>query len=223
MSHTRPSKASGNALIAVSGGAGSMALFDLLTDDNWNYVGKKDAGLVEKKRGAKEPIWERGTVVYVEFCRVVDGAMDRTEEIKAMAEERGMNFIGLRAEDVFDPELGGKLGRAIHKDQVFADLSHPGEFFLYTGLTYRLAYRILVDLAIATRVAPQSVVHSSTTITSVTAFPDSRSSARPRCQFDTQHISPTTWRDIIKTGRTHHLGDSTRSWMGSTSRTGRRV
>jgi hypothetical protein len=200
MSHTRPSKASGNALIAVSGGAGSMALFDLLTDDNWNYVGKKDAGLVEKKRGAKEPIWERGTVVYVEFCGVVEGAKDRTEEMKALADERGMDFIGLLAEDVFDPELGGKLGRAVHKDQVFADLSHPGELLCNTGLMYRLAYRILVDLAIATRISAQSALYTSTTVTSVTAFSDPRSSARPRCQFDTQHISPTTWRDIIKTG-----------------------
>ena len=128
MSHTRPGKTSGNALIALSGGAGSTALFDLLTDEDANYVGKKDAGLVEKKRGAKEPIWERGTVVYVEFCGIVDGAQDRTEEMRKMAEGRGMDFVGLRAEDVFDPELGSKLGRAVQEGQVFADLSHPGKF-----------------------------------------------------------------------------------------------
>jgi cytoplasmic tRNA 2-thiolation protein 2 len=127
MSHTRPGKTSGNALIALSGGAGSTALFDLLTDEDANYVGKKDAGLVEKKRGAKEPIWERGTVVYVEFCGIVDGAQDRTEEMRKMAEGRGMDFVGLRAEDVFDPELGSKLGRAVEEGQVFADLSHPGK------------------------------------------------------------------------------------------------
>jgi len=127
MSHTRPGKADGNALIAISGGAGSTALLDLLTDADSNYVGKRDAELVERKRGAKEPIWERGTVVYVEFCGVVEGGQDRTEDMRAMAEGRRMDFVGLRAEDVFDPELGAKLGRAVHKGQVFADLSHPGK------------------------------------------------------------------------------------------------
>jgi len=137
MSHTRPGKTSGNALIALSGGAGSTALFDLLTDEDANYVGKKDAGLVEKRRGAKEPIWERGAVVYVEFCGIVDGAQDRTEEMRIMAEGRGMDFVGLRAEDVFDPELGSKLGRAVQEGQVFADLSHPGKS---SGIWVRKAY-----------------------------------------------------------------------------------
>jgi len=172
MSHTRPSRASGNALIAVSGGAGSMALFDLLTDDNWNYVGKKDAETVEKKRGAKEPIWERGTVVYVEFCGVVDGAKDRTAEMRVIAEERGMGFIGLRAEDVFDPELGQKLGKAVHRDQVFADLSHPGEFCFGSSLTVRSANRFIIDLAITARISAKSTVHSSPTFSTVTALPD---------------------------------------------------
>ena len=82
---------------------------------------------MEKKRGAKEPIWERGTVVYVEFCGIVDGGQDRTEDMRIMAEGRGMDFVGLGAEDVFDPELGSKLGRALQDGQVFADLSHPGK------------------------------------------------------------------------------------------------
>jgi cytoplasmic tRNA 2-thiolation protein 2 len=126
MSHTRPGKTSGNALIAVSGGAGSMTLFDILTKADFNYVGRKGAELVEKRPGTKEPIWERGTVVYVEFCGTMDGGIDRTEEMQELAESRGMDFIGLRAEDVFDPALGAKLGRAGNSaDQVFADLSHP--------------------------------------------------------------------------------------------------
>jgi hypothetical protein len=66
-------------------------------------------------------------LVYVEFCGIVDGAHDRTEEMRKMAEGRGMDFVGLRAEDVFDPELGSKLGRAVQEGQVFADLSHPGK------------------------------------------------------------------------------------------------
>lgn len=158
MSHTRPGKASGNALIAISGGAGSTALFDLLTDADFNYVGKKDADQVEKKRGAKEPIWERGTVVYVEFCGIVDGAKDRTEVMRTMAEERGMEFVGLRAEDVFDPELGAKLGKAVHDEQVFADLSHPGlslrKAWTRAALMYRSTHRLFVHLAITAGLAP---------------------------------------------------------------------
>jgi cytoplasmic tRNA 2-thiolation protein 2 len=83
---------------------------------------------MEKRKGAKDAIWERGTVVYVEFCGVIDGAEDRTSEVKKLAEARGLDFIGLRAEDVFDPSLSQRLGQPERSGQkLFADLAHPGE------------------------------------------------------------------------------------------------
>jgi cytoplasmic tRNA 2-thiolation protein 2 len=82
---------------------------------------------MEKRKGAKDAIWERGTVVYVEFCGVIDGAEDRTSEVKKLAEARGLDFIGLRAEDVFDPSLPQRLGQPERSGQkLFADLAHPG-------------------------------------------------------------------------------------------------
>lgn len=140
MSKQRPSKAQGDALIALSGGAGSTALLDIMTHSDYAYVGRRDAGDREKVRGAKVPVWERGTVVYVEFCGVVDGLQDRTEEMRRLAEERGLDFLGLKAEDVFDASLEQRLGRTAHTpSQLFADLSHPGEpIFVVENMTLTL-------------------------------------------------------------------------------------
>lgn len=127
MSHTRPAKASGNALVAVSGGAGSVALLDILTKADYTFIGSATPELQEKRRGAKDVIWERGTVLYVEFCGIVDDSDDRTSEMRTLAEQRGLDFIGLKAEDVFDPSLPKRLGRTQDSGQhLFADLTHPG-------------------------------------------------------------------------------------------------
>jgi hypothetical protein len=105
-----------------------MALLDIMTNPSYAYVGRKDAADREKIRGAKPPVWATGTVVYVEFCGVIDGMDDRTGDMKLLAEERGLNFLGLRAEDVFDPRLVQRLGRTSQNpSQLFADLSHPGQ------------------------------------------------------------------------------------------------
>lgn len=118
----------GHALIAMSGGAGSAMLADVMTSPSYNYVGRKDAGAFDKTKGVKASIWDRGTVVYVEFCGVVDGFEDRTEHMRQLAEDRGLDFLGLRAEDVFDPTLRERLGCASgsSREPLFADLAHPG-------------------------------------------------------------------------------------------------
>lgn len=132
MSKQRPPKARGNALIALSGGAGSIALLDIMTDPKYAYVGRRDAIEHEAVRGSKRPVWENGTAVYVEFCGVVDGMEDRTEDMRRLADERGLGFLGLRAEDVFDPSLEYRLGCAGETPPaLFADLSHSRQSTLF--------------------------------------------------------------------------------------------
>jgi cytoplasmic tRNA 2-thiolation protein 2 len=111
-------------LIALSGGAGSTALLDLLTSRG--YVGREGKE-VDIKKGEKEWIWERGTVVYVEFCGVTGGE-ERTGIMRGMAEERGLDFVGLRVEDAFDPTLEQRLGKPMTSQKaVEVDLHHPGK------------------------------------------------------------------------------------------------
>lgn len=127
MSKQRPPKVEGSALIAVSGGAGSMTLLDILTGPRYNYVARRGAEAFDKTKGVKAALWDDGTIVYVEFCGVVEGMADRTEEMRNMAQERGLGFLAMRAEDVFDPTLGERLGgQSGDRAPLFADLSHPG-------------------------------------------------------------------------------------------------
>lgn len=103
-------------------------LLDIMTGPLYNYVGRKDAGEFDKTKGVKQCLWDQGTVVYVEFCGVIDGTEDRTEEMRRIAEDHGMSFLGLRAEDVFDPSLRERLGSAGKSGSaLYADLNHPGK------------------------------------------------------------------------------------------------
>ncbi len=107
-----------------------MAMLDLLT--RGGYVGIGDGKVADKTRGEKAVSWDSGLLVYVEFCGVV-GGVDRTERMRGLAEERGLGFIGFRAEDVFDPGSRKRLGRddgsEIETANKAVDLKHPGDIF----------------------------------------------------------------------------------------------
>lgn len=64
----------------------------------------------DKTKGEKDVIWEKGYVVYVEYAGVVEHGEERSEWVKEIVERRRLEFVGLRAEDVFDPELSRRLG-----------------------------------------------------------------------------------------------------------------
>jgi len=116
----RPKTQVGDVVLALSGGAGSSALLDLLSDRA--YIAK-DGG--EEKRG-RPPVWKRGYVVHVDFSHVANVG-SQTERLKAMAEERGWTFVGVLAEDAFDPTFVSRLGgQTTEGKAVGVNLAEPG-------------------------------------------------------------------------------------------------
>ena len=104
-----------------------MAMLDMLC--RGGYVGKGDGQVADKTKGEKETVWDQGIVVYVEFCGII-GGVDRTEIMRNVAEGRGLKFVGLRAEDVFDPSLHGRSTHAYvamdEREETVVDLRQPG-------------------------------------------------------------------------------------------------
>jgi cytoplasmic tRNA 2-thiolation protein 2 len=98
-----------------------MAMLDMLQQHG--YVGKGDGKTADLTKGEREVLWDKGTVVYVEFAGLT-GMEDRMEAMKTLAEEKGLGFVGLRAEEAFDSTLGQKLGRPS------VDLSNPSTSLL---------------------------------------------------------------------------------------------
>ncbi|KAL7422824.1 Cytoplasmic tRNA 2-thiolation protein 2 [Cryptotrichosporon argae] len=130
----------GGAVLALSGGAGSSALFDVLSGRA--YIGKADsgggvggagdvgglgdgagregepsrastgdaarAGGTGGKAYEKTPVWDAGWAVHVDFSGL--GGASQADRLRGLAEERGWQFLCLRAEDVFDESLGARLG-----------------------------------------------------------------------------------------------------------------
>ncbi|KAK8865669.1 hypothetical protein IAR55_000814 [Kwoniella newhampshirensis] len=107
----RPPSQSGDVLIALSSGAGSTVMLDQLLSRS--YVGRGDGASTDKTRGEKEPVWGKGWVVYVEFAGALEGVEDRLDEIKGWVEglNKGLGWVGIRAEDVFDGDLKDRLRR----------------------------------------------------------------------------------------------------------------
>lgn len=142
----RPKRQSGTVLIGMSGGAGSMAMLDRL--HRGGYIGRQgeDTKFADKTKGEKDVVWEDGVVVHVDYSSVVEGETgraldmatgesaadlrDRRDWIRSLAEERGLGFLGLKAEDVFDPTLSSRLsGRGGQSDIAGfkVDLSDSGK------------------------------------------------------------------------------------------------
>ncbi|WVQ85594.1 hypothetical protein IAT38_007760 [Cryptococcus sp. DSM 104549] len=107
----RPPLQPGSALIALSSGCGSTALLDLLLTRG--YIGRGDGAVADKTKGEKDCVWGKGWAVYVEFGGVVEGLEEREGEVRELVEGygKGLGWVGLRAEDVFDKGLRGRLRR----------------------------------------------------------------------------------------------------------------
>jgi cytoplasmic tRNA 2-thiolation protein 2 len=100
-----------------------MAMLDMLL--HHGYIGKGDGKTADLTKGEREVLWDKGTVVYVEFAGVT-GMEDRMEVMRTLAEEKGLGFVGLRAEEAFDSTLGERLGTpASSPGGIAVDLSNP--------------------------------------------------------------------------------------------------
>ena len=93
------------------------------------HVRKGNGAVIDKTKGEKEAVWDGGVAIYVEFSGVVGGE-EKMETMRFLAEERDLEFVGLRAEDVFDTDLESRLsGREEHEtrlDGMKVDLRDPG-------------------------------------------------------------------------------------------------
>ena len=105
-----------------------MAMMDMLL--RGGFVGVGEEKLADITKGEKDVVWQKGYVIYVEFAGVVEGGEDRTEWVQKVVEAKGLEFVGLKAEDVFDEGLSERLGGGRSAVQVQGiDLKDPGEIF----------------------------------------------------------------------------------------------
>ncbi|BEI81063.1 hypothetical protein CcaverHIS002_0202230 [Cutaneotrichosporon cavernicola] len=91
---SRPPPQTGGALIALSGGAGSTALLDFLVERR--YLGPQATERVPA-------VWAQAFAVHVVFPGQSVGGL------KELAESRGITYLQVRAEDVFDSSLADKV------------------------------------------------------------------------------------------------------------------
>lgn len=120
----RPHPRAGQVVVALSGGAGSMAMLDNLHAAE--HIGQGDGKRADKTKGERDPIWDSGTAVYVEFAGVT-GMADRREEMERMVKRKGLDFVAVRAEEVFDDALPMRFGGERQVGGLAVDLAHAGE------------------------------------------------------------------------------------------------
>jgi cytoplasmic tRNA 2-thiolation protein 2 len=103
-----------------------MAMMDMLL--RGGFIGLGEEKLADITKGEKDVVWQKGYVVYVDFAGVVEGGEDRTEWARTVVESKGLEFVGLKAEDVFDESLSERLGGGRSAVQLQGvDLKHPGK------------------------------------------------------------------------------------------------
>ena len=69
-SRRRTLKASGNVLVGLSGGVGSSVLLDLV---HQTYFSPRDTDAGGKEHPRHDPIWQKGTVCYVDISGAFPG------------------------------------------------------------------------------------------------------------------------------------------------------
>lgn len=105
----RPHMQSGDVLVALSGGAGSTTLLHQLYLHD--YYGKASRnGQWDPRQGQKPTVWKNGWAVHVDFSSVTSTA-SQMETLRALAEERELRFVDVKAEDVFDPSFRARLAK----------------------------------------------------------------------------------------------------------------
>ncbi|ORY24687.1 hypothetical protein BCR39DRAFT_317561 [Naematelia encephala] len=101
---SRPPLQKGNALIGLSGGAGSVAMLDLLM--RFGLIGRGTGARADLTKGEKEVVWDWATVVHVRF----EEDVEKETELQRVVEGWGLQWMLLKAEDVFDSGLRQRLG-----------------------------------------------------------------------------------------------------------------
>lgn len=121
-------KASGNLLLAFSGGLGSTLLLDLAYQAY--FANRQGEDRIENQQGGKDhprnaPIWPKGSICYVEICSAFPGMKDRTDQIRTVVASYGsLDFIPLRLEDAFDNSWWKSVGGRPSSSELEVDLSN---------------------------------------------------------------------------------------------------
>ncbi|KAJ3777100.1 hypothetical protein FB446DRAFT_718647 [Lentinula raphanica] len=138
LSRKKSLKASGNLLVAFSGGLGSTVLLDLISriylspwteeEVEGNLKGGKD-------HPRNQPVWKSVSICYVEIASGFPGMTDKTIKIQQILREKykTLEFIPLRLEDAFDMSWWDKVGGNAALD-ANADLTND-ELFISSTLT----------------------------------------------------------------------------------------
>ncbi|KAG7451187.1 uncharacterized protein BT62DRAFT_941926 [Guyanagaster necrorhizus] len=128
-------KASGDLLLAFSGGLGSTVLLDLAYQAY--FANRHEEDRTENQQGGKDhprnaPIWPKGSICYVEICSAFPGMKDRTEKIRtAIASYGSLDFIPLRLEDAFDNSWWESVGGRPSPSDLEVDLSNEEIFISF--------------------------------------------------------------------------------------------
>lgn len=101
-SNVRPRLQEKSLLIALSGGAGSTAMLQIL--HKRGYWATSEGEVRDRTKGQKDIVWSTAWAVHVDFSSVT-GLQSQTERLRALAEGKGLKFLALKAEDAFDPDI----------------------------------------------------------------------------------------------------------------------
>ncbi|WWC68416.1 uncharacterized protein I206_102343 [Kwoniella pini CBS 10737] len=112
---TRPDTTNGSILIGLSGGSSSISLLNMLIERE--YIGKGDDKKIDRTKGEKQPVWNKGYIIHVDFSDLIDdsNSQDRSDILKQWVEskENELVWIGLKAYDVYDANLKNKIRKIV--------------------------------------------------------------------------------------------------------------
>ncbi|KAJ9093138.1 hypothetical protein QFC19_008481 [Naganishia cerealis] len=115
----RPPQQTGDAVIGLSGGAGSMSLLDILVAKGYigtreNSDGQETANeTVLLERGKKKATWRKAWAVHVDFSNVIPEIEDQSTMIAETLAQRYPNYnidlVVIRAEEAYSVDLISRL------------------------------------------------------------------------------------------------------------------
>ncbi|GHJ85675.1 hypothetical protein NliqN6_2077 [Naganishia liquefaciens] len=144
----RPPRQAGDVVLALSGGAASASLLDVLVGKG--YIGMRedadaDADGARLERGQKQSTWRKAWAVHVDFSHIIPEMQDQSAAMADYLEtaypHHAIELVVIRAEEAYDPALvqrlraygrGAKDGDAVggasgeaHAVAVAVDLTQP--------------------------------------------------------------------------------------------------
>jgi len=110
---------SGNVLLGLSGGLGSVVLVDLVLK---TYIAGMAGNLQSKHTGSQKPtgkrerVWKKAYIGYIETCAAYSEQHDRIDQVKTMMNQYPeYELIVMRIEDAFDPSWWSSIGKDSHR------------------------------------------------------------------------------------------------------------